>query len=154
MVDKRDQQRLHQPSHAGCRNLADQQQVNGLAEREPAHDLVERVTAYEDLVRFDAGQRRAPFIAGLAGASSSLTHCTHHRVQFRGSTFHVFSDLRVFDVSGRLVTTLLDEHRPAGEHVARWDGRDARGATAASGLYFARLEAGGRTETRKMVLMK
>jgi hypothetical protein len=62
--------------------------------------------------------------------------------------------LAIYDVNGALVATLLDEHRGAGEHVARWDGRDARGRASSSGVYFARLEAGGTIETRKMVLLK
>lgn len=62
--------------------------------------------------------------------------------------------LRVYDVSGRLVTTLLDEHRGPGGHVARWDGNDARGGAASPGIYFARLDAGGTSVTRTMVLMK
>lgn len=62
--------------------------------------------------------------------------------------------LKVYDVSGRLVATLLDENRGAGEHVARWDGRDARGRASSSGVYFARLAFGGETQTRKLVLLK
>ncbi len=62
--------------------------------------------------------------------------------------------LRVYDVSGRFVTTLLDENRGAGQHVARWDGRDARGRASSSGVYFVRLESDGTTETRKIVLLK
>ncbi len=62
--------------------------------------------------------------------------------------------LRVFDVSGRFVATLLDQNRGAGEHVARWDGRDARGRASSSGVYFARLEANGTTQTQKLVLLK
>jgi len=62
--------------------------------------------------------------------------------------------LRVYDVSGRFVATLLDENRSAGEHVARWDGRDARGRASSSGVYFVRLQANGTTETRKIALLK
>lgn len=62
--------------------------------------------------------------------------------------------LAIFDVNGRLVATLLDERRAAGELIARWDGRDARGLPASSGVYFARLEANGVTDTRKLVLLK
>lgn len=62
--------------------------------------------------------------------------------------------LRIYDASGHFVVTLLDENRGAGEHVARWDGRDARGAVAPTGVYFLRLEASGTTATRKLVLLK
>ena len=62
--------------------------------------------------------------------------------------------LRVYDVNGALVATLLDEHRDAGEHVARWDGRDASGRAASSGIYFVRLEAASARDVRKIVLLK
>lgn len=47
--------------------------------------------------------------------------------------------LVIHDVAGRRVATLLDESRAAGTHAATWDGRDASGASAAPGTYFARL---------------
>jgi hypothetical protein len=62
--------------------------------------------------------------------------------------------LRVFDVNGRLVATLLDENRDAGQHVAHWNGRDARGRASSSGVYFVQLQANGATETRKIALLK
>ena len=62
--------------------------------------------------------------------------------------------LAVYDASGRLVTTLVDEHVKAGPHATAWNSRSAGGAEVASGVYFCRLEAGGRTLTRKMVLLK
>ena len=45
--------------------------------------------------------------------------------------------LRVVDVRGRLVRTLVDGWRPAGAHRAFWDGRDDSGRAAASGVYLA-----------------
>ncbi len=62
--------------------------------------------------------------------------------------------LDVFDVSGRLVKTLVDGFVEGGTQFANWDGRDARGAAVASGVYFYRLRASGFSETRKMVLLK
>ncbi len=63
--------------------------------------------------------------------------------------------LRVYDVAGRLVRTLVDDdHSPAGRAEVAWDGRDDRGASVASGVYFYRLEAGSFVSTRKMVLLK
>jgi hypothetical protein len=55
--------------------------------------------------------------------------------------------LRVVDVRGRIVRTLVDGWRPAGAHRARWDGRDDRGRSVASGRYFA---VGEWTGTRKV----
>jgi hypothetical protein len=62
--------------------------------------------------------------------------------------------LRVYDVAGRLVRTLSDENRVAGEHGVSWDGRDDRGAALSAGVYFYRIAAGEETLTRKMILLK
>lgn len=62
--------------------------------------------------------------------------------------------LRVFDVSGRLVRTLVEGELRAGRHETVWNGTDSRGARAASGVYFYRLEAGGIVRTRKMTLLR
>jgi len=62
--------------------------------------------------------------------------------------------LQVFDVSGRLVRTLVDGFVEGGERFTEWSGRDGRGAAVASGVYFYRLTAPGFSETRKMVLLK
>ncbi|MBD3367519.1 MAG: T9SS type A sorting domain-containing protein [Candidatus Eisenbacteria bacterium] len=62
--------------------------------------------------------------------------------------------IEIYDVSGRLVKTLVDEHRPAGRHEVSWVGRDASGDEVASGVYFCRMNAGGEKMTRKMLLLK
>lgn len=62
--------------------------------------------------------------------------------------------LEIFDLSGRLVRTLIDAEAPAGDHIARWAGRDDRGQAVSSGIYFARISAHGRFESRKMTLLK
>jgi len=62
--------------------------------------------------------------------------------------------LRIYDVSGRLVRTLVDAQLGEGRHEAFWDGKDASGAAAASGIYFCRLEAGPIIRTGKMTLLR
>ena len=62
--------------------------------------------------------------------------------------------LSVYDVAGRLVETLVDESRPAGRHAATWNGVDRSGNRAASGVYLVVLRAGGRTDHRKITLLK
>jgi hypothetical protein len=62
--------------------------------------------------------------------------------------------LRIYDVGGRLVRELVDGTQPPGRRQAVWDGRDERGARAASGVYFCRLTAPGFEATRKMTLLQ
>jgi hypothetical protein len=62
--------------------------------------------------------------------------------------------LSIYDVSGRLVRTLVDEPRSAGLYRQNWDGRNAGGAAVSSGVYFYRLRAGTFLETKKMVLAR
>jgi hypothetical protein len=62
--------------------------------------------------------------------------------------------LRVFNVRGELVRTLLEGRIAAGEQTAVWDGRNDDGGVASSGVYFYRLEVAGEAQTRRMVLLK
>jgi hypothetical protein len=62
--------------------------------------------------------------------------------------------LTVFDLGGRAVRRLLDEVRAAGTFAVLWDGRDSSGRPAPSGVYFARLSAGGVETSLKLVLAK
>jgi hypothetical protein len=60
--------------------------------------------------------------------------------------------LRIYDVGGRLVRTLVAGHLSPGGKSVTWDGRDDAGGLAASGVYFYRLTAPGYTMTHKLVL--
>ncbi len=63
--------------------------------------------------------------------------------------------LRVHDLAGRLVRTLVDRPLlPAGPQRATWNGRDAAGRHVAAGAYLYRLEAGGKTVSRRMTLVR
>jgi hypothetical protein len=62
--------------------------------------------------------------------------------------------LRVFDVQGRAVRTLLDSYLSSGPRVIAWDGRDDRGRQLASGTYFLRLAGGGAYLSRTVNLVK
>ncbi len=59
--------------------------------------------------------------------------------------------IAVYDAAGREVRVLADGAFGEGEWTRAWDGTDARGNLAASGLYFARLVAGGETRTLRFV---
>ena len=62
--------------------------------------------------------------------------------------------LEIFDLSGRLVRTLVRAAREPGLHAATWDGTDAQGRRVASGVYVVRLQSGERTLSRKIVALK
>ena len=59
--------------------------------------------------------------------------------------------LRLFDLSGRLVTTLVAEDLSAGEQSVIWDGRSESGVRVSPGVYFCRLEAQGQVLTQKLM---
>ncbi|MRR08747.1 T9SS type A sorting domain-containing protein [bacterium] len=62
--------------------------------------------------------------------------------------------LRVYNIAGQLVKTLCDGQRGAGHHAVRWDGRNDAGQKLSAGVYLYRLQAGDRTMTKKLVLVK
>lgn len=80
---------------------------------------------------------------------------------FNGSTEIWFSlyrtthvRLEIYNVLGRLVTTLVDQNLSVGSHQVHWSGRDKNGVSAASGVYLYRLTAGPHVVTKKMTFVK
>jgi photosystem II stability/assembly factor-like uncharacterized protein len=62
--------------------------------------------------------------------------------------------LEVYDLAGRLVRVLASGAHGAGRHAVAWDGRDARGRAVGGGVLFYRLQAGGRAENRRFVILR
>jgi|GEM_PF-4853465 len=62
--------------------------------------------------------------------------------------------LRVYDVTGALMRTLVDREQKPNRYKVVWDGNDNRGNKVSGGVYFYRLEANGKKMTKKMVLME
>ncbi len=62
--------------------------------------------------------------------------------------------LIVYNTLGQTVATLIDGELTVGTHTVDWNGTDASGNEAASGVYFYRLRAAGRNAVRKMVLLR
>jgi subtilisin family serine protease len=86
-----------------------------------------------------------------AGAPNPFTDATRIRFDLPEAV-HVRA--RVFDLRGRLVRTLADRAYPAGSHQVIWDGRDAGGRKLPAGVYFCRLEAGGRASALRVTLVR
>jgi hypothetical protein len=62
--------------------------------------------------------------------------------------------LALYDVRGRLVRSLFDGPAVAGETRVTWDGRDGAHASAAPGMYYARLTSLGEERTEKVVRLR
>lgn len=60
-----------------------------------------------------------------------------------------FTSIKVFDISGRLVSTLVSEYKETGTHNVVFDG-----SNLATGVYYYKLEADGFTDIKKMILIK
>jgi hypothetical protein len=65
-----------------------------------------------------------------------------------------FVSVKVYDVLGREVKTLLSDELSAGNHAVEWRGDDNGGARASSGVYLYRITAADFVSTKKMILMK
>jgi hypothetical protein len=62
--------------------------------------------------------------------------------------------LEIYNLLGQKITTLADNHQPAGHYHLIWNGRDSHGNNVASGIYFYKLTAGIFTQVKKMVLTR
>ncbi|MCK4273149.1 T9SS type A sorting domain-containing protein [bacterium] len=62
--------------------------------------------------------------------------------------------LKIYNTTGQLVRTLVDEHRDARTHEVRWDGRNQHNELVSSGIYFYRLASGTFAETKKMSFLR
>ena len=60
----------------------------------------------------------------------------------------------LYDLSGRMVKSILDEPRSAGDHVLSWEGTSDRGGRVASGVYFLRVSAPQGEEMQRVTVLK
>jgi hypothetical protein len=113
------------------------------------HRFVTYAGSYPTAVEVDRPPARA-FVARLRGPNP-FDNATE--IEF---TLPVRApvQVRVLDVSGRLIRTVGDENLGAGTHRAGWDGRDDRGVRAAAGVYFLRVRAGDSKAAVKCLLLR
>jgi hypothetical protein len=114
-------------------------------------DLMENILNYFGIMAHATGADAAPVTAlGRArpnpfNPTTTIEYSTAERARV---------GIRVYDLAGRLVRTLIDAERGPGEHEAVWDGTTDSGDRAASGVYFVRMETGGFRAAEKLVLLK
>ena len=114
--------------------------------------FMELVIDFTDLVGNDDQTAAAPALNLLKGNSPTPFNPTTTISYSLPASGNV--KLGVYNLRGQLVRTLVNEAKSAGDHRVVWDGKDERGNTMSSGIYFYRLDTGKHSETRKMMLMK
>ncbi len=100
------------------------------------------------------GGRPEPVRLRLANAPNPFRAATVIRYAVPEASGFRRVRLEIFDLSGRLIRTLVDGEQPAGSYELRWDGRDRSGAPAAAGIYPYRLRVDDRAVSRKLVLLR
>jgi hypothetical protein len=65
-----------------------------------------------------------------------------------------YANLEIFNAMGQLICTLVSGYRQAGAYQIQWDGRDAAGMPAGSGIYLVRLSTQGLVQTRSMSFLQ
>lgn len=122
---------------------------------DPTFDCPELPAALADLgsegIRSDASQDAATFKLhqNVPNPFNPVTEISFY-VPDGGASV----SLRVYDVSGRLIRTLVDGDRPSGIRTVTWDGTDEAGHPVASGTYFYQVATPSFSETKKMLLLK
>jgi hypothetical protein len=72
-----------------------------------------------------------------------------------GTSSMIFVQLKVYDILGREVTTLINEEKPAGNYTVKFSaGSSGNASSIASGIYFYKLKAGNYSAVKKMILLK
>jgi len=83
--------------------------------------------------------------------AAALKHATSISFLLPGSG-HI--ELKVFNILGAEIRTLLKGFYPAGPSMIVWDGADELGRPVAAGVYFYRLQAGAFAATRKLLVVR
>lgn len=110
----------------------------------PASDDVEAGALEQETSDTESGRTGIDFVSGNASSQPGLQYTLERAARV---------SLRIYDLQGREVRTLVEQDAAAGTFLTRWDGRRGDGAMAERGVYFARLVADGRAaNTRKIVL--
>jgi hypothetical protein len=112
------------------------------------------ITAYIDTTTTVVGSPSLP--PGLVRLDQNYPNPFNPETQIRiaiGGPGEIVT-LRIYDVTGRAVASLLESEHVAGEKHVRWNGRDRNGRQVATGVYFYRLEAGGRILSKKLVVLR
>ncbi len=115
------------------------------------------LSGYPVLVETESANPVAEFSAGPGGfkLKANYPNPFNPATQIPYSIFRAgTTELSIYNVNGKKVATLVDGFQAAGTYRVTWDGRDFRGHSVPSGIYWYRLETAAGSATRSMLLLK
>jgi outer membrane protein assembly factor BamB len=101
-----------------------------------------------------SGQREHPHFALYQCTPNPFNAETQIRYRISDQPSPTRTLLKIYNVLGQEVGTLVDETQGVGSYTVSWDGRDMNGCALPSGVYVYRLESASFSDTRKMILLR
>jgi parallel beta-helix repeat protein len=80
--------------------------------------------------------------------------CTDIRYQIADGKSPVQTTLKIYNILGQEVRTLVDENKEPGYYIVTWDGKDNKGVEVSSGIYFYSLRTEQYMKTKRMLLIR
>ena len=106
----------------------------------------------EDTETDDTGMRRSPISFMLyqnqPNPFNPSTQITYEVAE------KSYVSISIYDISGKLVRTLVDKHHSPGKYSIPWDGKNVLGQQVSSGIYLYRLTTDDKVIIRRMLLLK
>jgi len=124
----------------------------GFTDKFSDHDpLIARVAVVQTRVARDHSSIHSTWLNLSQNAPNPFTTSTSisYLLPYSG-----FVQLRIFNATGQLVRTLVNDHLRSGRHQWNWDAMDQRGRQVSNGIYSVQLRALQTTWSRRMVLMR
>lgn len=105
-----------------------------------------------DLLGIEEGPTDEPMVPGLGQIYPNPVTCDVN-IQYSIAN-NTMVNLSIFDLSGRLIRTLVNGYQGTGQYSTGWDSKDASGHSAPSGVYFYCLNTDNYTDVKKLVIIR
>ena len=90
----------------------------------------------------------------ISNERSDVRNLNDSKISPSGRNDNAIVRLKIYDILGREVSTLVNQKQKPGNYEVTWDGLSASGGQVPSGVYFYQLTAGNFVETKKMILLR
>jgi len=64
------------------------------------------------------------------------------------------TNITIYDITGKRITTLINKYQPSGWHEIQWNGTNQNGKEVPGGVYLSRITVGNEVKTNKLILLK